>query len=85
MKQEGESSQEDGSEPQEKRVKQDKDGVEDSKEEEMDGVKRETTIEKKKKEPPARCPDCRQLLDDADLIMYAGDPEHSVSLARKNL
>ena len=28
---------------------------------------------------PIRCSECRQLLDDADLVIYGGDPDDAVS------
>ncbi len=30
-------------------------------------------------EPPQRCKECRQMLDDPDLNFFAGDPEDAVS------
>ena len=46
-------------------------------------VKPSTEIEKKKREPPTKCLECKQILDD-DLVMYAGDPEDAVSYESKN-
>ena len=40
----------------------------------------EVVKETSEKMIPARCKECRQLLDDPDLQMFQGDPEDSVGV-----
>ena len=41
-------------------------------------IKTETSGSAKEKAPPVKCRDCKQLLDDPDLKMFAGDSADAV-------